>query len=82
MNDRKTLMTRLTGVFHEIFEDSAIVLREDTTAKDIEEWDSLMHINLVLAVEKEFGVRLHAAEVGGLANVGAMIDLLMARATR
>lgn len=82
MNDRSTLMARLTEVFHDIFDDASIKLRDDTTAKDIEEWDSLMHITLVLAVEKEFGVRLNAAEVGSLANVGAMIDLLMARATR
>ena len=82
MNDRGTLMTRLTGVFREVFEDDSIKLQEDTTAKDIEEWDSLMHITLVLAVEKEFGLLLNAAEVGSLANVGAMVDLLMARATR
>ena len=82
MSDRRTIMARLTGVFHEIFDDESIALREETTAKDIEEWDSLMHITLVLAVEKEFGVRLNAAEVGGLANVGAMLDLLTVRATR
>ena len=49
---------------------------------NIEEWDSLSHITLVLAVEKEFGVRLNAAEVGRLANVGEMISLLTQRATR
>ena len=82
MNDRATITTRPTGIFHEVFDDDAIVLRDDLTAEDVEEWDSLTHITLVLAVEKEFGLQLNAAEVGGLANVGKMIDLLVARATK
>ena len=82
MNDRNVITARLTEVFHEIFDDDSIVLRDVMTAKDIEEWDSLNHITLVLAVEKEFGVLLNAAEVGTLANVGQMIDLLVARASK
>jgi acyl carrier protein len=72
---------RLTQVFQEVFDDDTIVLKDETTAADIDEWDSLNHISLVLAVEKEFGVRLKAAEVGNLADVGAMIRLLVSRAT-
>ncbi len=82
MNDRSAIINRLTDVFHDIFDDTSIKLRDEMTAKDVEEWDSLNHINLVLAVEKEFGVLLNAAEVGALANVGQMLDLLVARATK
>ena len=82
MNDRNVITARLTEVFHEIFDDDSIVLRDVMTAKDVEEWDSLNHITLVLAVEKEFGVLLNASEVGTLANVGEMIDLLVARASK
>jgi acyl carrier protein len=82
MNDRNIITARLTEIFYEIFDDDSIVLRDVMTAKDIEEWDSLNHITLVLAVEKEFGVLLNAAEVGTLANVGQMIDLLVARASK
>jgi acyl carrier protein len=82
MHDRTKVTARLTTVFHEVFDDDSIKLRENMTAKDIEEWDSLNHITLVLAVEKEFGVLLNAAEVGSLANVGKMIDLLVARASK
>lgn len=82
MLDRDSAASRLTKVFHDVFDDDSIELRDDMTAKDIDEWDSLNHITLVLAVEKEFGLRLNAAEVGGLANVGSMINLLMARTTR
>ena len=82
MNDRATIISRLTEVFYEIFDDESIILRDEMTAKDVEEWDSLNHITLVLAVEKEFGVLLNAAEVGTLENVGQMIDLLIARASK
>ncbi len=82
MFDRDSLISRLTMVFHEVFDDDSIKLRDDMSAEDIDEWDSLNHITLVLAVEKEFGLRLNAAEVGKLANVGSMIDLLMKRATK
>lgn len=81
MIDRNSARSRLNEIFCEVFDDDSIVISEDMTAADIDEWDSLSHITLVLSVEKEFGVRLNAAEVGGLANVGKMIDLLVQRAT-
>lgn len=80
MIDRDSAKSRLNEIFREVFDDDSIEIREDMTAGDIDEWDSLSHITLVLSVEKEFGVRLNAAEVGGLANVGKMIDLLVLRA--
>lgn len=81
MLDRSSTKSRLNEIFREVFNDDSIDIREDMTALDIDEWDSLSHITLVLSLEKEFGVRLAAAEVGGLANVGKMIDLLILRAT-
>lgn len=77
---RDTAHQRLQQVFRNVFDNDDIVLTDATTAKDIPEWDSLMHISLVVAVEKEFKVRLNAAEVGKLSNVGAMITLLCERA--
>ena len=82
MNDGPNVIARLTDIFIEVFDDESIVLRYDMTAQDIEEWDSLTHITLVLSIEKEFGILLKASEVGSLANVGQMIDLLMDRATK
>jgi acyl carrier protein len=81
-NKRKQIKERLNRVFQEVFDDDTIHIFDQMTAKDLEEWDSLMHIILVVATEKEFGLRLNAAEVGQLDNVGAMIDLLLARATK
>jgi acyl carrier protein len=71
---------RLNGVFCDVFDDDKIEIFDAMTAADLPEWDSLMHITLVVAVEKEFKVRLNAAEVGGLANVGAFLELLSTKA--
>ncbi len=77
---RAEFLQRLNTVFCDVFEDDDIVITEETTAEDIDEWDSLMHITLVISVESEFGMKMKAAEVGKLANVGALIDILVERA--
>ena len=73
---------RLNAVFRDVFDDETIAISDEMTAKDIDTWDSLMHITLVVAVEKEFGVKLNAGEIGKLKNVGEILSLLAARATR
>ena len=80
MIERTEVVRRLTEVFQETFEDPGLELRDSMTAADVDEWDSLQHIVLVLAVEREFRIRLNPAEVGKLENVGRMIDLLQAKA--
>jgi len=76
MASEQQIRDRLTKVFHETFDDETLVLVDDMTAEDVDDWDSVSHISLVLAVEKEFAIRLSAAAVGKLDNVGAMIRLL------
>lgn len=80
MIERDDVVRRLTAVFQQTFDDSSIVLHDTMTAADVDDWDSLQHIVLVLAVEREFKIRLNPAEVGKLENVGRMIELLQARA--
>lgn len=80
MSERAAVAERLNAVFQDTFDDPSIHIREAMTAADLDDWDSLQHIVLVLAVEREFGVRLNPAEVGKLENVGKMIDLLLAKA--
>jgi len=77
---RAEIRGQLNLVFREVFDDEEIEIFDEMTADDIEEWDSLMHIALVVAVEKEFDMRLNAAEIGELENVGAMITLIEHRA--
>jgi len=75
-------LDRLTAVFHEVFEDDSLVLSRSTSAADIEGWDSMMHVTLMLQVEATFGIRLSSGEVTGLKNVGQLLDLIDARAAR
>lgn len=70
------ILSRLNGVFCDIFDDDDIVLTTETVADDIEEWDSLNQIKIILACEKEFDLRLNARDINGLENVGGMVALL------
>ena len=81
-NRREDIRKRLNKIFRRVFSDDSIEIHDKMTAGDVEEWDSLSHIVLVVAVEKEFGMRLNAAEVGRLENVGAMLNILEKRATK
>jgi acyl carrier protein len=71
---------RLTRIFHDVFDDDSIVVRPDLTADDVEEWDSLSHIRLVLTVEKNFNVKFSASEIAKLKNVGEFVDLIRSKA--
>ena len=74
--ERSEIEQRLTGIFREVFDDDAIELHDAMTAKDVEEWDSLNHINLIVAVERAFRVKFTTKEVSTLANVGEFITLI------
>lgn len=73
------LMKRLNDVFRDVFDDDSIVVNEQTTADDIEDWDSIEHISLISSVEDEFGMRFSMGEVSGMNNVGEMIKLIRER---
>ena len=73
MNDTKE---RIQIVFRDIFDDDSIVLRDDMTAADVENWDSLNHIDMIVAIESEFKIKFTTAEVTLLKNVGELIALV------
>ena len=75
----EAIMEKLNEIFQDIFDDDTLVITENTTANDIEDWDSLEHINLVSAVEKAFGMKFRMQEVSGMKNVGEMADIIAAR---
>ena len=77
---RDSIYERINRVFKDIFDDENISVSDTTKADDIEDWDSLMHINLVLAIEAEFEVRFTMNEVTGFKNVGEVVDVLEVRA--
>lgn len=68
------IMDKFTGIFRELFEDDEIVLTDSTMADDIEDWDSLMYLQLVAEIEEQFEIKFTLGEVNGFANVGAMAD--------
>ncbi len=72
---RNEITERLNKVFKEVFSEDVEIF-DSMKAGDVEDWDSVTHVILVVAVEKEFGLRLNAAEVALLENVGQMIDVL------
>ena len=74
------IMPRLTAVFRDVFDDDSIVITPNTTADDIDDWDSIEHITLIGAVEAEFGVKFRMGEVSGMKNVGEMINIIAQRA--
>ena len=76
---REEAYKKLDEVFQDVFDDDTIHVNDDTTANDIEDWDSLEHINLVVAVEKEFGFKFNMGEVNTMKNVGAMVDIILER---
>ena len=76
---RDSVREHLQGVFRDVFEDDSLVISDETTAREIPDWDSITHITLVVAAERAFSIQLRAAEVGKLGNVGQMVDLLLSR---
>lgn len=70
------IMKKLEKVFRNVFDDEGITISRDTTAYDIEEWDSLEHINLIIAIEQEFGVHFSLEETTKLKSVGEIADSL------
>ncbi|MCX4249597.1 MAG: acyl carrier protein [Bacilli bacterium] len=77
--NKEELLERLTNVFRSVFDDEEINITESTTAADIEDWDSLEHINLLVAVEQEFNIKFNMNEVSNMKNVGEMVDIILSR---
>ncbi len=73
------VMARLNEIFREVFDDDELLVTRQTTAQDVEGWDSLMHVTLIVTVEKAFGIRFGSAEIASLQNVGQLADLIASR---
>ncbi len=74
---REEVYEKLNGIFQEVFDDDNIEVCDSTTSADIEEWDSLEHINLVVAVEQEFGFKFDMGQVVSMKDVGEMVDIIL-----
>lgn len=74
---REEVYKRLNRVFQDVFDDETIKVHDETTADDIDEWDSFEHINLVVAVEEEFSFKIPMGKVVTMKNVAEMVDIIL-----
>lgn len=74
------ILERLNPIFAEVFEDDDLVVNEETTAADVEKWDSLSHLTLVYEVEMEFDMKFSMKEILEMQNVGEMIEIIARQA--
>ena len=70
------ILAELQPIFHDVFDDEALVITDETNAEQIEDWDSLSHIRLVVAIEKHFAIKFAFGELQDLKNVGEMVELI------
>lgn len=74
--DEQEIVTRLTEIFKDVFDDDALVIKSNMTARDVANWDSLSHVRMILTVEKQFGIRFSSAAVGSISNAGELIEMI------
>ncbi len=73
------ILEELTGIFKEVMENDDLVVTRETTAADVEEWDSISHIMLITSIEKHFKLKFSSQEILKWENVGQMVDAIQAK---
>ena len=76
---REQVLGEVQDIFRDLFDDDSIVISDDMTADDIEDWDSLEHINLITSIEKHFSIKFAMSEVTHFKDIGNMIDTIAAK---
>ncbi len=74
--ERQDVLKQVNDIFIDVLEKKDLVLDDNTTARDVEEWDSLAHIHLIVAIERAFRIRFSSKEMQSWENVGEMIDCI------
>lgn len=74
---REKVFEKLTNIFRKVFDDDTLIIDDLTTARDIEDWDSFEHINLICAVEDEFSFKIPMAVATSMKSVGEMVDIIV-----
>jgi acyl carrier protein len=77
--DEPLIYARLTEIFQDVFDEDSIEVTPELSAKDVDGWDSLTHIRLILTIEKAFKIKFSTSEIGKLENVGDLVMRIKAR---
>jgi acyl carrier protein len=77
--ERTDIEKKLTGIFRSTFNDDSLLLTDDLTANDIDQWDSLSHMQLIDGVEEGFSIKFKLKDLNKMRNVGDMIDLIISK---
>jgi acyl carrier protein len=77
--DEPQVYARLAEIFQDVFEEDSILVTPELSAKDVDGWDSLTHIRLILTIERVFKIKFSTSEIGKLANVGDLVALIKVR---
>lgn len=77
--NKKEILVELQEIFQDVLDNEDIELTPETTADDIEEWDSLAHVQLVVAIEKKFNVKFSSKEIMSWANVGEIVECILSK---
>lgn len=77
--EKNQILEEVQDIFREVLDNEEIVLASETTADDIEEWDSLTHIQLIVAIEKHFKIKFTSKEILSWQNVGEMVECIAAK---
>lgn len=75
--DFNSVLNEVTAIFKDVLDSDDIELKYETTANDVEDWDSLTHIQIVVAIEKHFGIRFTSGEIQSFKNVGEMCERIV-----
>ena len=74
--DKKKILNQVQEIFRDQLDDEYLVLKSETTAMDVDEWDSLNHIMLVVGIEKHFNLKFTSKEIISLKNIGAIVNCI------
>lgn len=77
--DEQQIYARLAEIFEDVFDEDSIKVTSELSAKDVDGWDSLTHIRLILTIEKAFKIKFSTSEIGKLENVGDLVTIIKAR---
>lgn len=77
--EKTEILKQVNEIFCNVLDNESIVLNFETTANDVEEWDSLSHIHLIVAIEKKFGIRFSSQEIQSWKNIGELINCISSK---